>query len=596
MKRKLNIIIFSVGILIFNLLPAQDISLFNQLNGRLDYTAIGNTLNTSENNSAVNCVINTASSATLNLSSSQTIEAAYLYWAGSGSGDFNVTLNTTEITPSRTFAYTLDSSRQFFAAFADVTTLIQNEGNGLYTLSNLEQIEISSAYCSTGTNFAGWAITIIYSDPALPLNQLNVYDGLESVPDTITIELNNLNVMDTNGAKIGFIAWEGDAGLAVNEVLQMNGITLSNPPLNPANNAFNGTNSFTNDTNLYNMDIDVYPIENTINVGDSSAIIQLTSGQDLVMVNNIITVLNSQLPDASVVIDAVDQRCNSRELTLEYTIENLNSTQLLPANTPIAFYAETELVAQAQTINDIPINGTESNVISFTVNPSNLNTINLTLVVDDIGSGNGIIAEISETNNTTNISIEFLESPETTSLTPLIGCAFDNNAAVFNLQSVLNEIDPSFDLETAVFYQSLGDLINDLSPIIDPSQYTITNSTETLYFRLDADPCYEIFSVNLDVSDCDPTIPQGFSPNADGYNDWFNIDGLYDVFLQHELLIFNRLGAIIFKGDNDLKWDGKANYGPLKGDNLLPVGTYFYVLHLNVPNSKPRSGWVYMNY
>ena len=596
MKHKLNIIIFSVGILIFNLLPAQDISLFNQLNGRLDYTAIGNTLNTSENNSAVNCVINTASSATLNLSSSQTIEAAYLYWAGSGSGDFNVTLNSTEITSSRTFGYTLDSSRQFFAAFADVTTLIQNEGNGLYTLSNLEQIEISSAYCSTGTNFAGWAITIIYSDPALPLNQLNVYDGLESVPDTITIELNNLNVMDTNGAKIGFIAWEGDAGLAVNEVLQMNGITLSNPPLNPANNAFNGTNSFTNDTNLYNMDIDVYPIENTINVGDSSAIIQLTSGQDLVMVNNIITVLNSQLPDASVVIDAVDQRCNSRELTLEYTIGNLNSTQLLPANTPIAFYAETELVAQAQTINDIPINGTESNVISFTVNPSNLNTINLTLVVDDIGTGTGIIAEISETNNTTNISIEFLESPETTSLTPLIGCNFENNAAVFNLQSVLNEIDPSFDLETAVFYQSLGDLINDLSPIIDPSQYTITNSTETLYFRLDADPCYEIFSVNLEVSDCDPTIPQGFSPNADGYNDWFNIDGLYDVFLQHELLIFNRLGAIIFKGDNDLKWDGKANYGPLKGDNLLPVGTYFYVLHLNVQNSKPRSGWVYMNY
>ena len=308
MKHKLNISFFSIGILLLNLLPAQDISLFNQLNGRLDYTAIGNTLNTSENNSAVDCVINTDSSATLNLSSSQTIEAAYLYWAGSGSGDFTVTLNTTEITPSRTFAYTLDSSRQFFAVFADVTTLIQTEGNGLYTLSNLEQINITSAYCSTGTNFAGWAITIIYSDPNLPLNQLNVYDGLESVPDNITIELDNLNVMDTTGAKIGFIAWEGDAGLAVNEVLQMNGITLSNPPLNPANNAFNGTNSFTNDSNLYNMDIDVYPIENTINAGDASAIIQLSSGQDLVMVNNIITVLNSQLPDASVTIDTIDQQ------------------------------------------------------------------------------------------------------------------------------------------------------------------------------------------------------------------------------------------------------------------------------------------------
>jgi gliding motility-associated-like protein len=596
MNQNLNIAIFSIGIMLFNLLQAQDISLFNQLNGHLDYTAIGNTLNISENNSAVNCTINSASSATLNLSTTQTIEAAYLYWAGSGSGDFDVTLNTTQITPSRTFIYTLDSSRQFFAAFADVTTLIQTEGNGLYTLSNLEQIEISSAYCSTGTNFAGWAITVIYSDPVLPLNQLNVYDGLESVPETITIELNNLNVRDTNGARIGFIAWEGDTSLAVDEELQMNGITLSNPPLNPENNAFNGTNSFTNDSNLYNMDIDVYPIENTINVGDSSAVIQLTSGQDLVMVNNIITVLNSQLPDASITLDSVEQRCNSRQLTIEYTIENLNSTHLLAENTPIAFYVGSELVAQSQTINDIPVNGTESNTISFAVSLSNLNPINLTIVVDDNGTGVGVITEINETNNAVSIPIEFLKSPETTTLIPIIGCNSGNNTAVFNLQNALNDIDPSFDVGSAVFYQSIEDLVNDFGALINLSEYINTDNSETIYFKLDADPCYQIFSISLEVSDCDPIIPQGFSPNGDGYNDWFNIVGLYDVFLKHELLIFNRLGATVFKGNNDLKWDGKSNYGPLKGSNLLPVGTYFYVLHLNIPNSKPISGWVYMNY
>ena len=74
------------------------------------------------------------------------------------------------------------------------------------------------------------------------------------------------------------------------------------------------------------------------------------------MVNNIITVLNSQLPDATVAIDTIEQRCNSRELTVEYSVENLNSTHLLPANTPIAFYANHFLVAQAQTLNDIPMN------------------------------------------------------------------------------------------------------------------------------------------------------------------------------------------------------------------------------------------------
>ena len=596
MRNKFNICCLSFIILLVKFLPAQSISLFNQLNGRLDYTAIGNTLNTSENNISFNCVINAASSATLNLSTTQTVEAAYLYWAGSGSGDFNVTLNTTSITPSRTFAYTLDSNRQFFAAFADVTGIIQSEGNGLYTLNNLEAIELSDPYCSTGTNFAGWAITIIYSDPSLPLNQLNVYDGLESVPESITIQLNNLNVMDTTGAKIGFIAWEGDAGLAVDEVLSMNGITLSNPPLNPANNAFNGTNSFTNNSNLYNMDIDVYPIQNTINVGDESATIELTSGQDLVMVNNIITVLNSQLPDATIAIDAVEQRCNSRELSIDYTVKNMNSTQLLPANTPLAFYANNFLVAQAQTMNDILMNGTESNSINFSVDASLSNTINFSVVVDDNGMGAGIISEINETNNTDSSTIEFLESADTTPLTPLIGCNFGNNEALYNLTDALIEIDNTLNLETAVYYKTLENLIDDIGAIIDPMNYINSSATETVYIKIDAEPCYDIFSVELVVSDCEPVIPQGFSPNGDGYNDWFNIDGLYDIFLQHELIIFNRLGTIIFKGNNTIKWDGKANYGSLKGTNLLPVGTYFYVLHLNVENSKPKTGWVYLNY
>jgi len=74
--------------------------------------------------------------------------------------------------------------------------------------------------------------------------------------------------------------------------------------------------------------------------------------------------------------------------------------QLLPANTPIAFYVDTVLVAQAQTTNDIAIDGTESNTLTFTVDPMVLDPINLTIVVDDNGSGTGIISELSESNNT----------------------------------------------------------------------------------------------------------------------------------------------------------------------------------------------------
>ena len=274
----------------------------------------------------------------------------------------------------------------------------------------------------------------------------------------------------------------------------------------------------------------------------------------------------------------------------------MNSTQLLPANTPLAFYANNFLVAQAQTMNDILMNGTESNSINFSVDASLSNTINFSVVVDDNGMGAGIISEINETNNTDSSTIEFLESADTTPLTPLIGCNFGNNEALYNLTDALIEIDNTLNLETAVYYKTLENLIDDIGAIIDPMNYINSSATETVYIKIEAEPCYDIFSVELVVSDCEPIIPQGFSPNGDGYNDWFNIDGLYDIFLQHELIIFNRLGTIIFKGNNTIKWDGKANYGSLKGTNLLPVGTYFYVLHLNVENSKPKTGWVYLNY
>ena len=73
---------------------SQDIVLYQQFNGRYDFTFIGNTMNTAENNSTINLVTGTSSSATLSLNPTDEIEKAYLYWAGSGDGDFEVNLNS----------------------------------------------------------------------------------------------------------------------------------------------------------------------------------------------------------------------------------------------------------------------------------------------------------------------------------------------------------------------------------------------------------------------------------------------------------------------------------------------------------------------
>ena len=551
-------------------------------------------MNIFENGSGTPCTIQSSSTANLNLTPNQTVIAAYLYWAGSGNGDFDITLNGNNISATRIFSDALDATRVFFAAFADVTDLVINNGNGNYTISNFDLSSIINPYCPTGTNFGGWAITIIYQDEDLPLNQLNVYDGLQSVPTILNITLDNLNVLDNQDAKIGFIAWEGDRSLAVNEQLTINGNVISNLPLNPANNAFNGTSSFTGATDLYNMDIDVYNIQNNINIGDTSASITLTSGQDFVMINNIITVLNSQLPDATISIDENLVNCGDNRVELFYTVNNFNSTAILPANTPIAFYLDGILIGQSATINDIPIDSSENS--STIVNIPEGSDANLTVIgiVDDDGNMNGTVAETNEDNNITFEDIELLLIPDTITLPELIGCNEGFETSTFDLFDAISSLN--IDEVDVSFYLSLPDLENESNEVLIPNSYNNLSQPETVYARVSVPPCYEIYQFNLVIENCPPVVPSGFSPNSDNANDWFNIQGLYDIFTNHELLIYNRYGDLIFIGNNNKFWNGTVNKGINANGNVVPVGTYFYVLHLNDPNYEPLVGWVYVNY
>ncbi|MDA8874715.1 gliding motility-associated C-terminal domain-containing protein [Winogradskyella sp.] len=573
---------------------SQDIGLYNQFNGRYDYTAIGNTLNISENGSFGLCDILTSSSADLTLNTDQNVIAAYLYWAGSGNGDFDILLNGIEVTAERTFSDALDETRVFFAAFADVTDIISEQESATYTVSEFDISSVIAPYCPSGTNFGGWAITVIYEDESLPLNQLNVYDGLQSVPESLTITLDNLNVLDNDNAKIGFVAWEGDSALAVNEQLTINGNIIGNPPLNPTNNAFNGTNSFTGATNLFNMDIDVYNIQDNIAIGDTSATISLTSGQDFVMINNIITVLNSQLPDATIAIDTINLECDSRIIDIDYTVSNINSTGVLPGNTPIAFYANNLLIGQSQTTTDIPINETELGAITLTFPEEVPDDFMLTIIVDDDGTSIGIVTETNENNNSTFEDISLLVIPETVTLLSLLSCNIGFEKGEFNLLEFVEELD-EFSSGNFQFFENLEDLKYNTNAISNIENYTNLSNPQTIYIRLEKDICYEIYQFNLNIENCPPTIPQGFSPNNDTINDWFNIQGLYDIFTNHELKIYSRLGNLIFEGDNDKAWSGYSNRG-INSGNLVPVGTYYYVLNLNDINYQPSVGWVYINY
>jgi gliding motility-associated-like protein len=96
-------------------------------------------------------------------------------------------------------------------------------------------------------------------------------------------------------------------------------------------------------------------------------------------------------------------------------------------------------------------------------------------------------------------------------------------------------------------------------------------------------------------------IPSGFSPNGDGNNDVFSIPGLIET-PQFTMEVFDRWGNSVYKYQNNGSlnpdwWDGRStgNMTLSKGE-LVPAGTYFYMIEFNDGNTSPAKGWVYINY
>ena len=596
MKLKRHFFFFIVLVCFIFKTNGQNVSLYNQFNGRYDFTFVGNTMNTAENNTSPDLVTTTSSTATLSLNATDVIEKAYLYWAGSGDGDFEVNLNSDVITPDRTFSLVKiynGVTFSYFSAFKDVTSIIQATGNGDYTLSNLDISAFEELHFQRRTNFAGWAIVIIYKNDMLPLNQINVYDGLQGVPDELSITLSSLNVIDDNNSKVGFVAWEGDSSLATEE-FRMNGTLLSNA-LNPPDNVFNGTNSITGSSTLYNMDLDIYDIQNNIAIGDTSAEISLSSYQDFVMINTVVTKLNSQLPDATVSIDSVEKQCDSKTIVVNYTVSNLNCTNPLPAATPVSIYINGQIFQTIVTPSEIPIGSSITGQITLILPDTIISNFELKFIVDDIGNGTGIVAELVETNNTSIINDSLWVSPTFNPLENLLVCneGFTRGIFDFSAYEDLVKTNPG---DNVSFYETLENATADVNPILNPSSYVATTTPKEIFVRVFNQNCFSITSFLLTSRNCPPTVYNFVSANNDATNDNFYIGGLRDIFLNFKLEIYSRWGRLIWTGNQNTEdWDGYVKDGV--GRKNAPDGTYFYLLFLNdIDYPQPLQGFLYLNH
>ena len=101
----------------------------------------------------------------------------------------------------------------------------------------------------------------------------------------------------------------------------------------------------------------------------------------------------------------------------------------------------------------------------------------------------------------------------------------------------------------------------------------------------------------LDASPCSVIIPKGFSPNGDGINDTWVINGI-ERFPNNEIQLFNKWGNRVFyaKGYQN-NWDGISNAKfVLNSKKRLPAGAYLYIIDLKDNSLSPLKGWIYINY
>jgi uncharacterized repeat protein (TIGR01451 family) len=306
----------------------------------------------------------TRNSSTANLAlpaGTNTIKLARLYWgARVKKSDFDITLDTfrrVKIRFGNSGAYTEYAAAQLdknttgsgnnavsqYQAYTDVTAFVQNNGAGTYTVGN---IAASVGSASSGGNYAGWCIVVVYENPTSSVyNSVRVYDGFQQVysggaAQISSVTLTGLNVpsgpMALRDAKMGAMVWEGDANLKL-DYLKINGTNFYND-LNAIDNPWNGTITDTgvhvstkspNYTNQMGLDIDQFYVGSGygIEAGDTTVTLEFGTEADQYFPGLFTFVIKTK--DPTVVLDKLVKDANFNNIAeanevLTYTLKGKN--------------------------------------------------------------------------------------------------------------------------------------------------------------------------------------------------------------------------------------------------------------------------------
>jgi gliding motility-associated-like protein len=142
----------------------------------------------------------------------------------------------------------------------------------------------------------------------------------------------------------------------------------------------------------------------------------------------------------------------------------------------------------------------------------------------------------------------------------------DFTLSTYSIDNKHNSVSGSITPEMNIAYLwNLGDGSTDTGSYFTTHDYNITGNESDIVVSLTATDSIGCYSTTTKTIAVTPFIPNVFTPNGDGHNDYFM------PYL--EVQVFDRNGIMLYQGDtNSRGWDGT-----FKGEKASP-DTYFYVL------------------
>jgi gliding motility-associated-like protein len=222
-------------------------------------------------------------------------------------------------------------------------------------------------------------------------------------------------------------------------------------------------------------------------------------------------------------------------------------------------------------ITDLDCSDLGTNTVTLTVTNSSgdMDSCATTVIVEDIAPPMAIARDITvglDENGRATIAAEDIDNGST------------DNCGIAELS-----------LDTANFdCPELGDTNVELT-VTDVSGNS-HSATATVTFTApdsDSDGVADVCGLEASI------VPgRGVSPNGDGIHDTWVIENITD-YPDALIKVFDRNGREVFGTDgyrND--WGGTGG----TGGKLLPVGSYYYIVHLQRPTARNVTGWLYLNY